>query len=306
MLPPAPRLSPAQRARRRFGVITTAPGFLVLYGLLLVPAAASVWYSLSSNALGVQRSQFVGLDNYLTVLRADAFWHSLTITVIFAAVFVLLSTLIGLGMAVVLNRAFPGQRFLAALLIIPWATPWVVVGIIWNRFASDEAGVSIQHALTVTGLIEPHSSLLAHPVGAMVLVIVAASWRQSCFAAMLFLSGLKTVAPSVIEAAQMDGAGPVRTFWHVILPWIRPVTVTVLLINVIYGFLQFDVVYAMTHGGPGNATQILSILIYQTLFTKTLMGTGSALSVLLGVVALCFGMLVVVSTGRSRNDEGAR
>lgn len=218
--------------------------------------------------------------------------------VLFTVAFVAISTLVGLLMALAIDKAPVGRRFLQAALILPWATPWVVVGILWNRFAADPNGLSLAKLLIQLGVIQPHESLLAMPVPALFLVVLAASWRQSCFSAMLFIAALKTVPPSVLEAGHVDGASGWHRLVRLKLPIIAPVTGTVVVFNVIFGFLQFDVVYAMTGGGPANATKILPIMIYDTLYNNTQMGTGTALSMILAVVALAIGFFVVRVTGR--------
>ena len=124
-------------------------------------------------------------------------------------------------------------------------------------------------------------------------MILAAVWRQASFAAILLLAGLQTLPQELNEAAELDGANWWQRLRNVTIPWIRPVLVTVTVLNIIYAFLQFDVIFAMTQGGPGDATQVLSILIYRQLFVVTQIGLGSALAVVLGVIALVGGLVTV-------------
>lgn len=293
-----PRASNAAQAAR-FSSTMVVPAAIALTALLAVPIVIAVYLSLTKDRLGTGFGEFVGIANYTGILFNQLFWRSLGLSVLFTLVFVALSTLIGLGMAVIIDKAPVGGRFMQAMLILPWATPWVVVGILWNRFAADPSGVSLAHLLISLGVLQPYESLLAKPVAAFVLVVLAASWRQSCFSAMLFTAALKTVPPSVVEAGHVDGASAIQRFLRLKLPIIAPVTGTVLVFNVIFGFLQFDVVYAMTGGGPANATRILPIMIYDTLYNSTKMGTGTALSMILAVVSLLVGFAVVKLTARS-------
>ena len=118
-------------------------------------------------------------------------------------------------------------------------------------------------------------------------------WRQASFAGILLLAGLQTLPEDLNEAASLDGAGVFQRFRNITLPWLKPALVTVTVLNIIYAFLQFDVIFAMTQGGPGDATQVLSILIYRQLFGVTQIGLGSALAVILGFIALAGGLLTV-------------
>lgn len=286
---------------RRFSRRMVLPTAVVLGILLVLPIVLSVYLSLTKDKLGTGFGEFLGLGNYIRILQHQGFWQSLWLSLLFTVAFVLISTFLGMLMALAIDKAPVGRRFLQAALILPWATPWVVVGILWNRFSADPNGLSLSRMLIGLGVIEPHESLLAMPVPALVLVVLAASWRQSCFSAMLFIAALKTVPPSVLEAGHVDGASTWHRLVRLKLPIIAPVTGTVVVFNVIFGFLQFDVVYAMTGGGPANATKILPIMIYDTLYNNTQMGTGTALSMILAIVALSIGFLVVKLTGRKAN-----
>lgn len=286
-------LSAAERSRRRFGRGLVAPSAILLGLLLLVPTALTVLYSLHDvppNGEGF--GPFVALANYVTVFTSPVFWHSLQVTVIFSLGFVALSTVLGLAFAMLLDQPFLGRGVARALLVVPWATPWLVLGIIWKWFVDGSVG-GLNGLLMRIGIIDEYQHFLADPTWALILTIVAASWRQSCFAGILFLAGLQTMPGELHEAASMDGANRLQRFGNITIPWLRPVLITVTVLNVIYAFLQFDVIYAMTQGGPGDSTQLLSILIYRQLFVQTDIGTGSALAMVLGLIALVGGLITV-------------
>jgi multiple sugar transport system permease protein len=281
------------RGDRLFGVKLTAPAGIILAVLLLIPTVLTILYSLHDvPAHGRSLGPFVGLENYTIVLGSSVFWRSAWVTFLFSVGFVIFSTLFGLGMAILLNQRFVGRGLARALLIIPWATPWLVIGILWKWFADGSVG-GLNAVLLMLGATSDYYDFMADPNSALVLTIVAAVWRQASFAGILLLAGLQTLPHELSEAAQLDGATVWDRFVHITLPWLRPVLITVIVLNVIYAFLQFDVVFAMTQGGPGDATQVLSILIYRQLFAATHVGVGSALAVVLGVVALIGGLLVV-------------
>jgi len=281
------------RADRSFGFRLALPAILILVVLLAIPAILTVIYSMHNvPPSGVSFGAFVGFDNYTLIFSSPVFWRSVSTTAIFAAGFVVFSTLIGLMMALLLNQPFIGRGIARAMLIIPWATPWLVIGILWKWFADGSVG-GLNAVLTQLHVIGEYHEFLSDPKLALPLTILATVWRQASFAGILLLAGLQTLPEELSEAAQLDGASVWDRFVHITLPWLRPMLITVIVLNVIYAFLQFDVVFAMTQGGPGDATQVLSILIYRQLFAATHVGVGSALAVVLGVVSLLGGLLVV-------------
>lgn len=281
------------KADRAFGLKLVAPAMILLFVLLAIPTVLTVLYSLHDvPANGRSLGPFVGIENYQIVLSSPKFWRSAQVTLIFSIGFVVASTAIGLAMAMLLNQQFIGRGLARALLIIPWATPWLVIGILWKWFADGSVG-GLNAVLLMTGLSSDYHDFLADPNTALPITILAAVWRQASFAGILLLAGLQTMPGELHEAAALDGANGWQRFTNITLPWLRPVLITVTVLNIIYAFLQFDVVFAMTQGGPGDTTQVLSILIYRQLFGVTNIGLGSAIAVILGVVALIGGLTTV-------------
>lgn len=278
---------------RIFGVKLIAAAAVLMGGLLLIPSVLTIIYSLHNvPANGQGFGPFVGLRNYEIIFTSQVFWRSAWVTSVFSLGFVVFSTLIGLAMAMLLNQDFVGRGFARALLIVPWATPWLVIGILWKWYADGSVG-GLNAILTGLGITSEYKSFLSDPNSALIIAITAAVWRQASFAGILFLAGLQTLPDELSEAAQLDGATWWERFSNITIPWLRPVLITVTVLNVIYAFLQFDVIFAMTQGGPGDATQVLSILIYRQLFVVTQIGLGSALAVVLGIVALIGGFVTV-------------
>ncbi len=281
------------RADQWFGFRLTVPAAVILIVLLALPTGLTILYSLHDvPANGASLGPFVGFENFSIVLSSPVFWRSATVTLLFSVGFVTLSTAIGLAMAILLNQKFIGRGLARALLIIPWATPWLVIGILWKWFADGSVG-GLNAVLIALGITSDYHDFLADPNTALPVTILAAVWRQASFAGILLLAGLQTLPDELGEAAALDGAGVWQRFLHITLPWLRPALATVAVLNVIYAFLQFDVIFAMTQGGPGDATQVLSLLIYRQLFAVTQIGLGSALAVILGLVALVGGLITV-------------
>lgn len=281
------------KADRAFGLKLVAPAMIILIVLLALPTLLTLVYSLHDvPASGSSLGPFVGLENFTIIFSSPVFWRSAQVTLTFSVGFVVLSTVIGLAMAMLLNQRFIGRGLARALLIIPWATPWLVIGILWKWFADGSVG-GLNAVLMMLGLSSDYHPFLSDPNTALPITVIAAVWRQASFAGILLLAGLQTLPEELNEAAQLDGANWWQRFSNITLPWLRPVLITVTVFNVIYAFLQFDVVFAMTQGGPGDTTQVLSVLIYRQLFVNTNIGLGSALAVILGVVALIGGLTIV-------------
>ncbi|WIY52537.1 sugar ABC transporter permease [Devosia sp. YIM 151766] len=276
-----------------FGFKMSSVAAFMMAALLVIPSALTVIYSLHNvPANGSSFGEFVGFRNYEIIFTSSVFWRSVWVTLVFSVGFVVLSTVIGFAMALLLNQNFFGRGVARALLIIPWATPWLVIGILWKWYADGSVG-GLNALLVGLGLTSEYKNFLADPNTALFIAIIAAVWRQASFAGILLLAGLQTLPSELYEAAELDGANWLQRLQNVTIPWLRPVLITVTVLNIIYAFLQFDVIFAMTQGGPGDATQVLSVLIYRQLFVVTQIGLGSALAVVLGVAALIGGLVTV-------------
>jgi len=289
-------------ADRRFGMLLAIPATLIVLLLVGGPSLQTFIYSFQKVSFNGP-TPFVGLDNYVRVLNSDEFRESFRITTLYAAGFVLISTTLGLAFALLLNERFRGRGIARTLLIVPWAAPWLMVGIMWKWFIDADVGM-LNGLLYQFGLIHDYVPYLATPNSALLATIVAAAWRQASLSGLLFLAALQTIPPDLPEAATVDGASTWQRFRYVTVPWMRPVLMVVLVTNVIFGFLQFDVIYAMTQGGPGNATTLLSILLYRQIFQFSNVGIGSAIAVILGLVAFGVGLIFVKFLYRSESVYG--
>lgn len=292
---------PLTASGRRFGLLLAAPATLAVAILIGGPALNTIWNSLWEITLrggfpvcGTPDSlcEFVGLDNYVAVLNSAKFQHSLWITIVYAVGFLTLSTLLGLGFALLLNERFRLRWLGRTLLIIPWAAPWLMVGIMWKWFIDANVG-GLNGILLQLGLIDDYVPWLANTDMALFFTIVAAAWRQASLAGLLFLAALQTIPHELPEAATVDGASTWQRFRYITLPWLFPVLLVVLVTNTITGFLMFDVLFIMTNGGPGQATEVLSLLLYRLFFNFSNWGAGSALAVFIGVVVFAIGLIFV-------------
>lgn len=281
---------------RRFGAALAAPATILVFGLIGVPSIITVYLSLQKSSLG-GATTFVGAQNYQLLAGSANFLHALWLTLIYAAGVTVVSTALGLAFALVLHQPFIGRGVARALLIVPWAIPWLLVGIIWKWFADADVG-ALNGALYQVGAIQSYIPFLASPQWALVLAILAASWRQASLSGLLLLAALQVIPADLPEAAVIDGAGGFQRFRYISLPWLRQVLVVVIITNVVSGFLQFDVIYGLTEGGPGDATKLLSMVLYQQLFQFSNLGVGSAIAVVMALVAFGVGLAFVLALYR--------
>lgn len=269
------------------------PSILILFCLLFIPAILTLIQSFFEvPADGSSLGTWVGITNFKFIFSNPIFWQTAFRSIVFAVIFIVGSTVIGLGEALLLNEQFRGRTVLRGLLVLPWACPWLIVGIIWKWFADGDIGI-LNGVLMRLHLITHYQDFLSNPKLALFMTALAAVWRQSCLVALLCLAGLQTLPREIMDAASVDGAGVFQRFWHVTLAWLRPAMTVITVLNIIYGLMQFDVIFAMTQGGPGSATTLMSFLIYRQFFIFTNFGVGSAIAVSLSLIALIGGVIAV-------------
>lgn len=279
------------RGSRRFGALLALPATVIILALVGAPGIRAVLYSFQTVSLD-GATKWAGLSNYSILFGDSAFLQSAALTAEYAVCFLVLSTILGLSFALLLNQEFHGRWLCRALLIVPWACPWVIVGTIWKWLTDGSVG-ALNALLVQSGLTHHYTSFLASQSWAVVFTILAGVWRQASFSGLLFLAALQTIPGELYEAAQVDGASPWQRLRRITLPWLREVGVVVVVVNTIFGIMMFDVVYAMTQGGPGQATSLLSIFLYNELYSYDNVGLASATAVLLGLAALGLGVVFV-------------
>jgi multiple sugar transport system permease protein len=275
----------------RFGAALAAPATLAVALLVGIPTLLTILNSFQKVSFNGP-NKWIGFDNFVLVLTSPIFYHSLWITIVYTLGFLTLSTLLGLGFALLLNENFRLRALGRTLLIIPWAAPWLMVGIMWKWFIDANVG-GLNGILYQFQLIDDYIPFLADTKMALLFTILAASWRQASLSGLLFLAALQTVPRDLLEAATVDGATARQRFLYITLPWLSPVLLVVLVTNTIFGFLMFDVVFIMTHGGPGNATEVLSLLLYRLIFNFSNVGGGSAVAVVIAFITFAIGLILV-------------
>lgn len=233
--------------------------------------------------------QFVGLENYIRIFNDDKLVTSIQFTVIFTAVSMALHLILGIGLAMMLNMKFRGKKFLRTIVLIPWAMPMVVAGLAARWAFNDSYGL-------INDLVRRfnpnfHFDWLVQGSSARAAVIAVDLWKDLPFFAILVLAALQFISSDIYEAAKIDGAGTVRAFFSITLPNIMKTVLSLSIFFTMWRLTSFDVVYAMTSGGPGDSTSLVAYRIMQEAFTNLNLGYASAIAVCLFLVMAVLSML---------------
>ncbi len=278
---------------RRLAWGLVAPALVTVGAVAIFPLAWTVWESLHRHDLRMPwlGRPFVGLANYGEVLADGRFWQALGHTFLFTAATVSLELLLGLALALAMNRAFRGRGLMRAAVLVPWALPTVVAGLLWRFLFDSQAGIA--------GDIP----WFTRAATAWVPVILADVWKTAPFVALLLLAGLQGIDPAVYEAAAVDGAGPWRRLRSVTLPLLKPALLVALIFRTLDAFRVFDLIYVLTGGGPGTATEPIALYTFNTFFSNLRFGYGAALSVIVFLVTFLLAVLYVRGLGMNLGGE---
>ena len=266
-------------------MLLVLPTLLVVFLVIGVPLIYSLALSLHRINPLTQRWIFVGLANYAKVLPDPDFIAAFGRTAYFAVITVIGGLVLGMAMALVLNMAFVGRDVLRSLVLVPWAMSPVAVGILWSWMLNGDYG-TFNAILLSLGVITAPIHWLGNGAVAMNLVAIAHVWNQAPLTSLLILAGLQSMPENLHRAARIDGAGAVRRFFSITLPWLRPMLLLVLILTSINSIMAFDLFWTMTHGGPGSATTVFSWMGYAYAFQFFRFGEGAAILYVLTIVCL--------------------
>lgn len=274
------------RSRPAEPLLFLLPALLVTAAVILYPALQTVWLGLHSFVLFDPDSmRFIGLDNFSAIVADELFWISLSNSVIWVVCAVGLQFALGLVTALLLNQTFAGRSLARALVVVPWALPSVIIGLMWTWMYDLNLGV-FNDLLMRVGLIDAPVAWLAQPGTALAAVILALVWQGFPFFAVMILAGLQTIPSEHYEAAAMDGASRWQTLRFVTLPALREVIATALLLRTIWVANSLDVILVMTGGGPGYETHTLPLYAFLKAYSAMEFGYASALSLVLTLLLL--------------------
>jgi ABC-type sugar transport system permease subunit len=276
-----------ERREVRLAWALCAPALLTIAAVALFPLAWTAWESLHLHDLRMpwRGKPFLGLANYTEALGDGRFWGALWHTVFFAAVSVALELVLGLALALALHRTFRGRGLARTTALLPWALPTVVAALVW-RFLFEGTGA------------------LTDPRAAWLPVILADVWKTTPFVALLLLAGLQGIEAELYEAARVDGASAWQELWHVTLPLLRPALAVAVVFRSLDAFRVFDLIYVLTGGGPGTATEPLALYTFASLLQDLRFGYGSALSMILFVLSFALAWVYVRLAGAALLERG--
>ena len=283
---------------RTVGLLLTLPALVLFGAVVLYPLVGSLTTSLFEQSLVLPGREFVGLENFRTVL-ADQFWPVLENTIVFTVACTVIPFTVAFALALALNTALPGRAVLRGLFLFPWVIPSVVVSFVWLWIFNANYGL-LNGLLVQLGLVDEPVSWLGRPDTAMIAVIVAKSWASFPWMMVMLLAGLQTVPKSPLEAAALDGANAPRRFWHITLPHVRRIIGVVILLETIWNFQHFDTIFVLTGGGPAGATTTFAVAVYETAFKGFDLGRAGALGALW---MLLLSVLVVVYVRIAERSE---
>ncbi len=267
------------------------PALLILSALLAIPLYKVVEYSLYDNVIVERNPTFVGLQNYRDLLSDSAYWSAALNTLVFTVGSVFGHIVVGTGLALLVNADIHPrvQTLFRTLLILPWIFTAVVVALNWQLLLNP-FGV-VNYVLGAIGLVDEPLDWLGNPNLAMWSLLVISTWRGYPFIMVSFLSGLQSIPKELYEAAEIDGAGFFAKFWHVTIPQLKPVIFGVALLDLIWTFQLFPLVWLTTGGGPGRTTEVLPTMTYRYAFVDFEFSMASATAVTILVISALFTIL---------------
>ena len=297
-----PKRKWANLSRKIYPYISILPVAIVIALFALYPIIHAVRMSFYQYLLTrPDVHPFVGLDNYVNVITSYYFKDSIQITAIYTVATVLGVIVYGLSVALLMNTKIRLSTPLKIVILLPWALPAVVSGLLWKWILNADFGI-LNGILYALGLIDRYIPFLADPTLAKASLIMAHIWKEGPLVAIFFLAGLQLIPSELYEAAKIDGGTSWKTFLYVTLPLLRPVFLVVIVYETMTAILTFDTIYVMTGGGPANSTALISWFAYAEIFKSLNLGNGIALAIIIALITL---VLIILYLRVLRTEETA-
>jgi sn-glycerol 3-phosphate transport system permease protein len=272
----------------RLPALLLFPQLAILLLFFFIPSLRALTQSLLLADPFGNRFQFVGLENFIQLLKSPNYHESLQVTVVFTLAQNVLTIAVALALAFATDRIIRGRGLYKSIILLPYAIAPVIAGILW-AFLFNPAVGPLAQVIKLFGIAWDPNRI---GLDAMILVVLAASWKHICYDYIFLLAGLLAIPRSLVEAAAVDGAGPLRRFFDVGLPLLGPTLFFLAVMNFVYGFFDiFAIIDAVTHGGPAGATNVLVYKVYQDGFVNLDLGSSAAQSVLLMIFAVSMTFL---------------
>jgi multiple sugar transport system permease protein len=289
---------PSSAYDQRSAMLFLAPMIAVLMTVAVFPVLYSFWISLFDLKLTrPNRVPFVWFDNYAKVFHDPLFWESVLRTVNFTVLSVLAIMVIATLMALLLNQEFRGRRVLSAILLIPWAIPYVANGLMW-KWIYDSGYGALNGLLLQLGFIDKYLVMLGDTDKTLALITNAFVWKEVPLATILLLVTLKSIRPDLYSAAKVDGANVWQRFIHITLPSLVPGFALVVIYETMMAIRHFDLFFVLTEGGPAEASHVVAWQVYVETFRKLAFGTGAALAYIMALATFVLAWFIIRATSR--------
>lgn len=275
---------------RRLGVLFLIPGLLVLAVTLTYPILNNLWNSFTDAHLIYQGAEWIGFDNYRLTFQDSAFYRALRNSAVWTASSIILQVALGLGAALLLNVRVPGQTFFRLAMIVPYAFPTVTIALVWRWMLNSVYGV-FNFILMRIGAIDAPIAWLSSQQYSMATVVFINVWFGYPLFALGLLAGLQSIPAEHFEVARIEGASPLQTLRHVILPGVTKILSILVILRTIWVFNAFDIIYLLTGGGPRGATETLPIYAYRIGWDLGYISQTSAIAILLLIVLIGFAIV---------------
>lgn len=283
----AKKYGPMQSKERRLGILLVLPTIILIGAVVIYPIIYNIILSFQKVSLNPHRpSKFIGLTNYINLFSDADFFKSLIITIAYVIVTVLGSTIVGLLVALLMNKPFKGRRIARSLILLSYVTPMVATIYVWKYMFNGLYGVVNYLTVNVFHIFKVAPMWLDHPVYSVVLVIIYDMWRVFPYSFLMILAALQAVDESLYEAAKVDGASGWHRFWAITFPEILPSITAIISLRTIWNFYKFDDVYLFTKQVP-----VLGVYLYQTAFATHNNGAAAAITIVLFLIVFTFVIL---------------
>jgi multiple sugar transport system permease protein len=286
-----------------FPYVLILPALLVISFVIFYPIVEAIRTSLYSItiAASTQGEKFIGLANYFRVLSKPVFWNQLWVTFVYTFGTVVISYVVGLLAALLVEKPFWGRSVVRTVLLMPWILPHVVIATVFILLYDVQFGVA-NYLLELFGF-DP-LQWLSDPSWAMPAVIIATSWSQYPIAFIMLLAGMLMIPEELYEAAEIDGANKLQLFWYVTMPSLRPISTVIILLFTIWNFKRFDYIFVMTGGGPLHATETLIVETYLRAFKYWEVGHAAALGTITLLISVIFTIIYLFFVRKGEIQEG--
>jgi multiple sugar transport system permease protein len=290
--------------RTVLSVLFMLPAVSILVVFLSYPLGLGIWMGFTDVRIG-RAGVFIGLENYLSLWDDDVFWLSVFNTLVYTIAATVAKFGLGLWLALLLNKAIPFKAFIRAIVLLPYIVPTVLSAIAFWWIYDPQFSI-VSWSLHRLGLIDQFIDFLGVPWNARWSVIAANVWRGIPFVAITLLAGLQTISPSLYEAAALDGANPWQRFRHVTMPMLMPILAVVLTFSVLFTFTDFQLIYAITRGGPLNATHLMATLAFQRAIPGGDLGQGAAIATAMIPFLIAATLFSYYGLQRRKWQQGAK